>query len=315
MCLCDFSDKVPVSEEVSAMNSKFRSTVLPLLAAFIWGTAFVAQKVSTARALTFNASRSIVAVVFLLLLILILTKGDVRHLLSEKNPSDTKKLWVGGILCGAALAAATFFQQYGMDHGTEAGKAGFITALYIMLVPILGLFLKKKAGWNVWLAVGLAVVGLYFLCIGENLTVRSSDMCVLVCAFLFAVQIHLIDHYSVYCNCVKLSCIQFLTSFVLSAIGALLFETVTVPILRDNLIPILYLGVFSSGIAYTLQMIAQKGANPAVVSVLMSMESVFSVLSSAVILREKLTGREYLGCGIMFMAVLLTELNLQKKKG
>ena len=295
------------------MKTRLKSTILPLLAAFIWGTAFVAQKANTAGALTFNAARSLVAFPFLLILILIFTKGDYKHILSEESKEDTKALWTGGVLCGLALASATFFQQYGMDHGTEAGKAGFITALYIVLVPVMGLFLKKKAGWNIWLAVLFAVTGLYFLCIKQGASVRPSDLSVLVCAFLFAVQIHLIDHYSVHCNCIKLSCVQFLTSFVVSGIGALIFEEISLPALSGSILPILYLGIFSSGIAYTLQMVAQKGANPSVVSVLMSMESVFSVLSGAVILHERLTGREYIGCLIMFFAVMLTEINWKKK--
>lgn len=297
-------------------SGKFRSVFLPLLAALIWGTAFVAQKISTIGALLFNASRSIIAVLFLLGLILVLNKGDVRHVLSEPDKKATKELWVGGILCGLSMGIATFFQQQGMNMGTEAGKAGFLTALYIMLVPVLGIFLKKKTNFKVWICVALAVIGLYFLSIPKgSFTIRMSDLLVICCGFMFAVQIQCIDHYSVKCDCVKLSCIQFITSFTVSFLGALIFEKVSFAGIMENLYPILYLGVFSSGIAYTLQMLAQKGNNPAVVSVLMSMESVFSVLAGALFLHEILTMREYLGCLIMLAAVLLTQApdNMFKK--
>ncbi len=298
-------------------SDKFRSVFLPLLAALIWGTAFVAQKISTIGALLFNASRSIIAVIFLLVLILILTKGDFRHVLSEPDKKATRDLWVGGTLCGLSLAIATFFQQQGMNLGTEAGKAGFLTALYIMLVPVLGIFLKKKTGFKVWICVILAVVGLYFLSVpAGSFTIRMSDLLVTFCGFCFAVQIQCIDRFSVKCHCVKLSCIQFLVSFAVSFLAALIFEDVSIAGISENLYPILYLGIFSSGIAYTLQMVAQKGNNPAVVSVLLSMESVFSVLAGALFLHEVLTLREYLGCLIMLAAVLLTQTpeGLFKKK-
>lgn len=289
-------------------TDKFKSVFLPLLAALIWGTAFVAQKVSTIGALFFNASRSVVAVAFLLVLILVLNKGDFRHLLSEPDKKATATLWLGGFLCGLSMGVATFFQQQGMNMGTEAGKAGFLTALYIMLVPVLGVFLKKKTGLKVWICVVLAVIGLYFLSIPKgSFTIRISDLLIICCGFFFAVQIQCIDYFSVKCDCVKLSCIQFITSFALSFIAALIFEDVSLAGFGENLYSILYLGIFSSGIAYTLQMVAQKGNNPAVVSVLMSMESVFSVLAGALFLHEVLSIREYVGCLIMLAAVLLTQ--------
>ena len=295
------------------MSDRLRTTLLPLLAAFIWGIAFVAQKGNTVGALTFNASRSIVAFVFLCLVILAMSKGDLKHMLVGKMPQETRAIWVGGLCCGAALAGATFLQQSGLDGDTEAGKAGFLTAMYIVLVPIFGVVLKKKAPLNVWVAVAVAVAGLYLLCVKEGSEIRPSDLVVLACSLVYALQIMFIDHYSPHCNGVKLSCVQFLMCFVLSAIPALAFEEITLPALSASVWPILYLGVFSSGVAYTLQIVAQKNSNPAVVSLLLSMESVFGVLAGALLLGEVLSGREYFGCVLMAIAVVLAQLPERKK--
>ena len=296
------------------MSDRLRTTLLPLLAAFIWGIAFVAQKGNTVGALTFNASRSIVAFVFLCGVILVMNRGDVRHLLVGHTPQETCAIWLGGLCCGASLAAATFLQQTGLDADTEAGKAGFLTAMYIVLVPILGLALKKRASLNVWIAVAVAVVGLYLLCVKQGSEIRLSDLVVLACSLVFAIQILFIDHFSPHCDGVKLSCVQFLFCFAISAVPALTLEEITLPALGESLWPILYLGVFSSGVAYTLQIMAQKNSNPAVVSLLLSMESVFSVLAGAVLLGEVLSGREYLGCVLVAVAVVLAQLPERRSK-
>lgn len=293
------------------MSDRVRTTLLPLLAAFIWGIAFVAQKGNTVGALTFNAARAVVAFVFLVLILAgMRKKGLIKHIFTGDSSQETRAMWLGGLCCGAALACATFLQQTGLDADTEAGKAGFLTAMYIVLVPVLGLAVKKRASLNVWIAVLIAVVGLYLLCVEESMTIRPSDLVVLACSLLFAVQILCIDHFSPQCNGVKLSCVQFLTCFVVSAVPALLFETqaFSFAALGESVLPILYLGVFSSGVAYTLQIIAQKNANPTVVSLLLSMESVFSVLAGAVLLGEVLSMREYMGCALMAIAVVLAQL-------
>ena len=295
------------------MFERLRTTLLPVLAAFIWGIAFVAQKNNTVGALTFNASRSIVAFVLLCGVILVMNKGDVKHLLKGHTPQETRAIWLGGLCCGVSLAVATFLQQSGLDADTEAGKAGFLTAMYIVLVPILGLALKKRAPLNVWIAVVVAVAGLYLLCVKEGSEIRLSDLVVLACSLVFAIQILFIDHFSPHCDGVKLSCVQFLVCFVISAVPALALEEITLPALGESVIPILYLGVFSSGVAYTLQIVAQKNSNPAVVSLFLSMESVFSVLAGAVLLGEVLSGREYLGCVLMAVAVVLAQLPERKK--
>ena len=290
------------------MPKQIRQTVLPLLAALIWGTAFVMQKGNTAGALTFNAARSLIAFLFLLPVILLSTKGDFRHIRSEQTRENTRALWLGGFLCGVMLAGATYLQQYGLDHGTEAGKAGFLTALYMVLVPVFGLFFRKKVGLFIWAAVAVAAVGLYLLSIRGDFSFRTSDLIIVPCAVLFAVQILLIDHFSLKCSCVRLSCIQFLTCFVLSAVFAPILETPNPAALTHNIWQVLYLGILSSGIAYTLQMVSLKGTNMTVVSILLSMESVFSVIAGALILGERLTGRDYLGCALMLCAVLLSQI-------
>lgn len=293
------------------------SSLYALLAAFIWGMAFVAQKSNTAGTFTFNASRSIVAVIFLLILTSVRSKGDVRHLLSEKDPKDTKTLWTGGILAGIILTLATNLQQMGLDLGTEAGKGGFLTALYIVIIPVIGLFSGKKQKWTLWLSVALALCGLYFLSIRGGFSFVWSDVLIIGCAFLFAGQMLAVEKYAGVTDNVKLSCIQFLVNAVLSAGAALIFEEVSLAGLLENIGPILFLGVFSSGIAYTLQIVAQRGSDTAVVSLLLCMESVFGVLGGAIFLKEVLTGREYLGCALMFAAVLLTEipeLRLRKRE-
>ena len=265
------------------MSDRLRTTLLPLIAAFIWGIAFVAQKGNTVGALTFNAARSLVAFLFVLVVLAVMTRGKwqakgpasaasaaasaaslqgkasgkgsasatqakglapLAGLLTGSTPQETRAIWLGGACCGLALACATFLQQTGLDADTEAGKAGFLTAMYIVLVPVLGLALKKKAPANVWMAVVVAVVGLYLLCVKEGLAIRPSDLVVLACSFLFAVQILCIDHFSPHCNGVKLSCVQFLVCFIVSAVPALIFEEFSLPALGQSALPILYLGVF-----------------------------------------------------------------------
>ena len=293
------------------MNPKIRQNLFPVLAAFIWGTAFVAQSVSSdyIPPFTFNLLRSLVAAAVL--------GGGLavyRRLLQAKRPQAVKPLahsrrdlLLGGLCCGTALGIAANLQQAGMAE-TSAGKAGFITALYIVLVPVLGLFLHKKAPATVWVGVVLAVAGLYFLCVNEALTLSRSDLLVMLCAFVFAGHILLVDHFTRTVDGVALSALQFVVAAALSGLGAALWEAPAWEGIRQCVWPILYVGIFSSGVGYTLQILAQKDANPTVVSLLLSLESVFSVLAGAVILHDRLSGRELLGCGLMFLAVVLTQL-------
>ena len=286
------------------MKNTVRHVVCPLLAALIWGTAFSAQSMCAGHlsAFTINAARAAIACVLLLLACLI----------RQVRIRNFRKLIGIGLLCGAALAAATFAQQLGIEH-TTAGKAGFITALYIVIVPLASAFRGQKLGGRIWGAVVLAVAGLYFLCVTENFTIAKGDFFVLLSALCFAVQILIVDHHGQELDGIALSCVQFFFMAVFSAIGMLLFEDPAQQDFGACLLPLLYISVFSSCIGYTLQIIAQKGGNPTLVSLLLSTESVFAVLGGAVLLGERLRGRELIGCALMLCAVVLSELPSKKQ--
>ncbi|MGM9661612.1 MAG: DMT family transporter [Oscillospiraceae bacterium] len=296
------------------MNQRFRETVLPLLAAFIWGTAFVGQSVAGDYLPPFaiNALRSLVAAVTLALAILLFRRWETAHGRTPKK-QDRRAMLLGGVLCGTVLTVASNLQQVGLID-TSAGKASFITALYIVIVPLCGLFVGRRVSANIWCAVALATAGLYFLCIQSGFTIQRGDFFVFLCALAFSAHILVIDHFTKTVDGLYLSLVQFITCMVLSGAASLLTEEVSLAGFRQWIWPILYVGVFSSGVAYTLQIIAQKGSNPTVVSLLLSLESVFGVLSGAVLLHERLSGRELLGCALMFAAVILSQLPAPKKK-
>ena len=288
--------------------NRVRQNVLPVLAALIWGTAFVAQSIGAdyVGPFTFNAARSIIAFFFLLGLC-----GVLRLLEKKRGQAARKTSWkdlaVGGLCCGTALAVAANLQQKGIET-TTSGKAGFITALYIVLVPIAGLLLKKRVGKSVWAGVVLAVAGLYCLCITEEFSIASGDFYLLGCAVCFTVQIMSVDHFVQKVDGVELSCAQFFVASVISAAGMFLTETPTVEALQSCIWPILYVGIFSSGVAYTLQILAQKDSNPTVVTLLLSLESVFATVAGALIMHDRMTAREYFGCVLMRLAVVLAQL-------
>ncbi|MBQ8600840.1 MAG: DMT family transporter [Clostridia bacterium] len=285
---------------------QLRKNLLPIIAAFIWGTAFVAQGVGAEYLppFAFNTVRSMIAVATLLIVILIFSKFRKIPFLPPKK--QRKDLVFGGICCGAVLTIASGLQQAGLGE-TDPGKAGFITALYIVLVPIAGIFLKKKAPLTVWVAVVLATVGLYFLCIKEGFTIEHSDFLVLLCAIAFTAHILVIDHFTQKVDGMRLSCMQFAVVALLSAIISLCSESPDWSLLSLCTVPLLYTGVLSSGVAYTLQIISQRGANPTVVSLLMSLESVFAVLAGLVF-GDTMGVREWVGCGLMLSAVVFAQL-------
>ena len=297
-------------------NRMFRQTVLPVLAAIIWGTAFVAQSVCAPYVppFAFNAIRALIAFVLLIFVSMAFDRAAV-HRGKQPVPTDWKNLILGGLCTGAFLAIASNLQQAGLAD-TSAGKAGFITALYVVLVPVLGIFLKRRASGQTWVSVVIAVAGLYLLCIkaGEGFRLQTSDIYILLCAFFLACQSMSIDHFGTRVDGIKLSCVQFLFAGVISTVLSLLFETVDWAAVLDCIWPILYVAVFSSCVAYTFQILAQQGSDPTVVTLLLSLESVFSVIAGAVILRDKLSGREYLGCVLMFAAVVLAQVPLKKRK-
>ena len=306
------------------MNQNVRKSCLLVLTALIWGIAFVAQTTGgdTVGAFSFNCIRSLIGGIVLIPVIYVLdTKTDKK----PKTAAEKKTLLTGGIACGCVMFIASSFQQLGINLGTEAGKAGFLTACYILLVPILGLFLKKKCGWNIWIGVVLTLAGLYLLCMNgtTGFSLRFSDGLVIICAVCFSLHILLVDHFSPLVDGVRLSSIQFIISGLIGLIPTFFVDMhhslsgfyAWLPALQswNAWIPILYAGVMSCGVAYTLQIIGQNGLNPTIASLLMSLESVFSVLAGWIILGQKLTAREILGCVIIFAAIVLAQLPVNSR--
>ncbi len=290
-----------------------------LLAAMIWGFAFSAQKsAETVPPFTLGAARSLIAGIFLLLLIPPLDKlrHTGRHLISRRSVFDFNRYeLIGGAICGTVLATATFFQQLGMASGADAGKASFITALYVVIVPIYALVLKRRAPVNVWISIVIAVVGFYFLCIKSDFSIETPDLIVCACSLIFPIHILAIDYFSVKCDGVRMSCIQFFAGTAVNALLALLTETpVNFANVWQNFMPILFLGIMSSGVAYTLQILGQRDVNPAAAAIIMSLESVFGVIGAALVLGERMTAREYIGAVIVFVAVLLSQLDIDAIK-
>lgn len=295
---------------------QMKQSLLLLLAAVIWGVAFVAQSVGMDHVgpFTFNALRSLLGGVFLIPCIFLLGKlnGEKQVDLLPREKTERKQLLTGGVLCGCILCAATNLQQIGILY-TTVGKAGFITACYIVLVPIFGMFLGKKTGMGIWISVGLAVVGLYLLCLNDSLVFGKGDLYVLGCAVLFAWHILTIDHFTELVDGVRMSCIQFLVSGSISSIFMFLFEKPSLEGILQAGIPILYAGILSSGVAYTLQIVGQKGMNPTVASLILSLESCISVLAGWLLLKQALSLRELLGCAVMFGAILMAQIPSGKK--
>ena len=293
---------------------KYLSPILLIVAAMIWGFAFSAQKAAEAvPPLTIGAVRSLFAAIFLIFVVIIFDRvlNTGRRLFSKEKIVDlTRVEIIGGIICGSVLALASFFQQFGINGGTDAGKASFITALYVVLVPVYALALRKRAPINVWLSMPLAVVGFYCLCITEGFSIVPSDIFVLICALIFPIHILVIDKFSPMCDGIRMSMIQFFAAFVLNTVLALIFESpISFTLVKDAIFPLLFLGIGSSGIAYTCQILGQRGTNPAAASILLSLESVFGVVGSAIFLSEKMSPREYIGCVVVFAAVILSQLN------
>ena len=293
-------------------KGNLRSSALLLLTACIWGVAFVAQSVGMEYVgpFTFNFVRSILGGLVLIPCIFFLKrekKAKAEKVSEEEKKAQRKTLLAGGICCGVALCLASNFLQIGIQY-TTVGKAGFITACYIVIVPVIGLFLGKKCTKFIWAAVAMALIGLYLLCITDGFSIGKGDLLVLVCAFLFSLHILVIDYFSPKVDGVKLSCIQFLTCGILSGIPALLLEHPELSSILAAWQPILYAGVMSCGVAYTLQIIGQKNMNPTVASLILSLESCISVLAGWIILRQQLSTKEILGCVIMFAAIILAQL-------
>lgn len=294
-------------------NKQLFGSLLLVLIAMIWGTAFVFQRIGMEHIepVTFTAVRMAVAAVFIGLFSKI---SDMKKNKDTKPQTDRKYTLSGGIFCGIFLSLASIAQQAGIVY-TSVGKAGFITSLYILLVPVINLLIfRQKSSFRVWCGVILGIVGMYLLCVKEDFSLTYGDTMIAVCALLFSGHILCCDRFSKKADPVKLSFIQFVTTAVISTAAALIMETPTWEKIISAVIPLLYCGIVSGGIGYTLQMVAQKYTKPTIASLLMSLESVFAVLAGALILGERMTLQELLGCMIMFAAIVWVQIPLPKKK-
>lgn len=299
----------------SRKNSLIGSLML-LIAAFIWGSAFVAQTTGAEHLgpLSFTCLRNVLGSVVLLPVIFALDSIKKKNGTYQKmNKKDYKILFSGGAVCGVALCFASFFQQLGIDKGTEAGKAGFITALYILIVPVISVFMGKKIRAVIWPCVAISIVALYLLCVKENNSIRISDVYVLICAALYSLHILVIDRVSPKTDGVRLSAVQFAVVSMLSVIPALIFEEITLDAIKAALPSIAYAGIMSSGVAYTLQIVGQQRTEPTLASMIMSLESVFAVITSMIILNQIPTLKEGIGCVLMFAAIIIAQLPEKKK--
>lgn len=294
---------------------KFKGSLLLILAAAIWGTAFTAQTqaAQSIQPFTFNAVRSLIGCAVLAAFIGIRDGALKKNKIVPASKREFKKLLVGGIICGTVLFIATNFQQYGIylypsSVHNVSGRSGFITAMYVVLVPVCGLFFGKKVPFAVWSAVGLAIISLYLLCFTNGISgIYTGDMLMLLCALSFTAHIITIDRVIGESDGVKLSCIQFFVAGILSLICMFIFEKPSFKAILAAWLPIMYAGVLSSGVAYTLQIVGQRDTEPAVASILMSLECVFAGIGGWVILKERLSPREMFGCALMFAAVILAQ--------
>lgn len=294
-------------------------SIMLLMTSIIWGCAFVAQKVGMdyIGPFSFCGFRFLFSASFLIMITICRDFIFYKKLsLFQMEKQKRKKVFLGGILCGVSLAIASVLQQYSMQ-GTTAGKAGFITALYIVLVPILGMFIKKKVKIVEWISVIIALISLILLCfqkgeVGGIFSIHSYDWGLLVCAVFFSIQILFIDYFAKDNDCLMMSTIQFIVCAIISCLLMIIFEKPQINQVKHAMIPLLYAGIASGGIAYTLQFIGQKYTRPIVASIIMSLESVVSLLAGMILINESLTSREMWGCALMFMAMIISQLPLHK---
>ncbi len=285
-----------------------KGSIFLLVAALIWGTAFVAQSLglNNVGSFTFNTVRNYVGAITLLPAILIINKFKKADQSSAKHKD--KALIIGGISCGIVLAIASSLQQMGLEAGAQPGKAGFITALYIIFVPIAGIFTKKKPRATIWIAVLLAIIGMYLLCVKDGFYLEKADIYLFLCSIAFTFHILVVDKFSPLVDCVKLSCIQFFVCGTICLVCMFLFEEPTIANIKLAAIPILYTGIMSSGVAYTFQIIGQKYTFPSLATLIMSLESVFAALAGWVILHQAMSTPEIIGSGLVFAGILVAQL-------
>lgn len=297
------------------MKQQIKSSLILLLTATIWGVAFVAQSVGMEYIgpFTFNAIRCVLGGMVLIPVILVLKKKKETGAENQEK-EDKKTLWMGGIACGVILCIASNLQQFGIMEAS-VGKSGFFTALYIVMIPVIGIFIGKRPGIKLWFCVALAVVGMYLLCMKDgSFTIERADIMLLLCALAFSFHILVVDYFSPKVDGVKMSCIQFFVCGVLSAVGMLFTETPDISNIQAAWQPLLYAGLLSCGVGYTLQIVGQKGINPVIASLIMSLESVISALAGWVLLGQVLSPKEILGCVLMFVAIIITQIPIGNKK-
>ena len=304
------------------MSKKMIGNIMLTITAFIWGISFVFQRkgMEYIEPLTFAASRLVLAALAVMIVAFIMDMRERKHpadpVRTEAEAESYKKNTImGGVLAGLCLTGAGAFQQMGVVY-TTAGKAGFITALYMMLVPVINfLFFKKKNTWLVWLGVVVGVVGLYLLCMTDkSFSVTKGDGLILICSVFFALHILVCDHFAPLGNPVKISAIQFITACLCTWVLAILWEDPTWAKIVSAAVPIAYCGVMSGGVAYTLQILAQRDTDPTVAALILSLESVFAVIGGAIMLHERMSPRELIGCLVMFIAIILVQIPLPEKK-
>ena len=293
------------------MLKKLRGSLMLLTAAFIWGTAFVAQSkgMDYVAPFTYNAVRTLIGGVVLIPMVFLFGQKS-RRKASENN---NKISFIGGIICGLVLFAASSFQQLGISL-TSAGKAGFITALYVVIVPVISIIFGQKSNLKMWICAFTAIIGFYLLCIKEGFRLSKGDLYVLICAVFYSVHIIVIDHFnSKGAEPVKMSCVQFFTAGSIMMICMFIFESPALSAVWAAKYTILYAGVMSCGVAYTLQIIGQKYTESAAAALIMSLESVFAALAGWIILSEHMSMKEFAGCILVFAAVVFSQLDISFK--
>ncbi|MDD6043325.1 MAG: DMT family transporter [Eubacteriaceae bacterium] len=307
------------------MKKSIKSNIMLFITALIWGSAFVAQKAATTLGpFTYNGIRYLIGGFAVILVIILFSKIESRRGAADHGTGSCqgfgrfidKQTLIGGIACGIVLCAASNLQQLGMCFDTDAGKTGFITSLYIVIVPLLGMLFGKNVRKSVWICVCLGIIGFYMLTMaGKSGTLgfRIGDFFVLLCAFCFACHIMVIDHFAPKCECLKMSCVQFFVASIVSLLLMTLFETPVVSDIIECWLPILYCGIFSCGLAFTLQIIGQKNAEPTAATLILSLESVFAVIFGVLLAGESMTLIEGLGCIVIFIAVVTPQLLSNKK--
>lgn len=302
-----------IDKEIS--KEKTTGSIMLLTTSVIWGLAFIAQRVGMdyIGPFTFNTMRSFIGGLCLVICIYVINKKMGANIVKHNDPASKKNLLLGGTLCGLALLGGMSFQQLGIMR-TSVANAGFISALYIVIVPILGIFMKKKPGANIWIGVAFAIAGFALLCFKGSFSIQIGDLFILISAIFYSFHIIIVDYFSPKVDGVKMSCLQFFVAGSLSSIFMFTIEQPTVSGILSSWVPLLYVGVLSTALGYTFQIIGQKHTDPTIASLLLSLESVFAVIFGWLILKESLNLQEFFGCLLVFVSVILAQLPINKLK-